>query len=187
MTPARRWLRARLARGVRRARVSARLWLRRHPRVSGFLERAGCLHVDEYTLARGVAVGFLVGLTPTVGAQTLLMLLLSVPLRANFPAAFIVSWINNPLTMAPLYFGFRQLGTWILKPVTLRFESLSGVEEDVAAETVSIVVGSLCVALPAAVIGYFVFLYVWRRFDLHMPAPVQPEAKAGPRQSSRNS
>lgn len=169
-------LRQRLAvtlKGVsRRVRLSARLWLRRHPRISRFLERAGCLNVDEFTLARGVAVGLLIGLTPTVGVQTLLMLVVSVLIRANFVAAFVASCINNPVTLPLFYFGFHQVGEQVTRYLPIRYESLSGLEAEVAEETTSLVIGSLCVALPAAVVGYVAFLYVWRRFDLHLPARV---------------
>lgn len=152
-----------------------RLWLRRHPRTQAFLRRTGSLDVDELTLARGVAVGLFIGLTPTVGIQTLLMLGASALLRANFPAAFLASCINNPLTFPAIYFGFHQLGEALMAHLPIRFDSLRGLEEEIAEETTALVIGSLAVALPAAVAGYFLFLYIWRRFHLHLPAPVVPE------------
>lgn len=157
---------------MRRGRIRARQWLRRNPRLSRFLERTGSLNVDEFTLARGVAVGLFIGLTPTVGVQTLLMLVVSVLLRANFPAAFAASWINNPLTMAPFYFGFHALGEVLMKVLPIRFDSLSGLELEIARDTTALVIGSLCIAIPAGLLGYVGFLYVWRRFDLHLPARV---------------
>lgn len=141
----------------------------RHPRTRTFLMKTGSLEVDEFTLARGVAVGLFIGLTPTVGVQTVLMLVASVLLRANFPAAFVASCINNPVTFPAFYFGFYALGEAITAFMPLRFQSLSGLEEDIARETTTLVLGSLAVAVPAAVLGYFAFLYVWRRFDLHLP------------------
>lgn len=170
MGPARRWLRQRLAHHSRRIRVRTRAWLMRHPRISTFLARAGCLNVDEFTLARGVAVGLFIGLTPTVGVQTVLMLVASVLLRANFPAAFVASCISNPVTFPAFYFGFHELGEVLMRFIPIRFESLSGLEEEFAMQTTAIIVGSLAVAVPLALLGYFVFLYVWRRFDLHLPA-----------------
>jgi uncharacterized protein (DUF2062 family) len=164
----RRWWRDR----SRRVRVRSRAWLMRHPRTRRFLERTGSLEVDEYTLARGVAMGLFVGLTPTVGIQTLLMLMLAALLRANFPAAFVASCVSNPLTLAPLYFGFHSLGMWLLEALPLRFDSLSGIEEEIAMETTAMVVGSMCVAVPLSLFGYVAFLYVWRTFDLHLPARV---------------
>lgn len=167
--PARGWLRRRFRELSWRARVHTRAWLMRHTRTRDFLIRAGSLDVDEFTLARGVAVGLFIGLTPTVGVQTLLILGAAVVLRANFPAAFIVSWINNPLTFAPIYLGFYQLGDWLLRALPVRFRALTGVEAEIARDTSALVIGSLVVAVPAALAGYVLFLYIWRRFDLHLP------------------
>lgn len=178
MNPGTRWLRRKLARQSRHARVRARAWLLRHRRTRAFLTRTGSLDVDEFTLARGVAVGLFIGLTPTVGIQTMLMLVVSVLLRANFPAAFVASWINNPFTFPAFYFGFHQLGELLMPSLPIHFESLSGLEEEIALETTALILGSLAVATPTAVVGYFAFLYVWRRFDLHLPHRVD-EAAAG--------
>lgn len=172
MNPGQRWLSRTLARQSHRGRVRTRAWLRRHPRIRSFLTRTGSLDVDEFTLARGVALGLFIGLTPTVGIQTLLMLAASVLLRANFPAAWVTSWINNPFTFPAFYFGFHQLGKAFMPSLPIHFESLSGLEEEIAMETTALILGSLAVAVPAAVVGYFAFLYVWRRFDLHMPRRV---------------
>jgi uncharacterized protein (DUF2062 family) len=168
------WFKQRLRRWSWRSRVRTRAWLERHPRTRAFLTRTGSLEVDEFTLARGVAVGLFIGLTPTVGVQTVLMLAASVALRANFPAAFIASCINNPLTFAPFYFGFHRLGEYIMTFVPVRFESLSGLEEEIAVETSALIIGSLAVAIPAGLLGYLAFLYVWRRFDLHIPEHADP-------------
>lgn len=170
MSRSRRWLKQELTRQSRRARVRSRAWLMRHRRIRNFLTRTGSLDVDEFTLARGVAVGLFIGFTPTVGVQTVLMLGASALLRANFPAAFVASCINNPVTFPAFYFGFHELGEVLLRFVPVRFESLSGLEEEIAMETTAIIVGSLAVAAPAAILGYVAFLYIWRRFDLHLPA-----------------
>ena len=173
MSAAGRWLRQKLTHHSRRARVRTRAWLMRHPRIRDFLRRTGSLDVDEFTLARGVAVGLFIGLTPTVGIQTVLMLAASALLRANFPAALVVSCLNNPLTFPAFYFGFHQLGQVLMQYLPIRFASLSGLEEEIAQETTALILGSLAVAAPVALVGYFVFLYVWRRFDLHLPARAQ--------------
>ena len=165
-----RWLRLQLLRGSRQHRNRVREWLRAHPRISRLLEQGGCLHVDEFTLARGIAVGLFVGFTPTVGIQTLLMLGASLTFRANFIAAFIVSNVSNPFTLAPLYYGFNQLGDWLLKQLPVTPVPVDDFGEEVARETLSMVLGSLAIAVPAAAMGYFVFLWLWRKLGLHFPA-----------------
>ncbi len=143
---------------VSRERTAA--WLGRHPVAATLLDRAGCLHPDRRTLARGVAVGVFVGLSPTVGFQTLLMLLGCVALRANFPIAFLVSWVSNPLTMAPLYLGFNQLGEAVFHRAT----GTATLEGDTNGwiEIGYLAFGSLVVALPLAIVSYALVLAVWR-------------------------
>ena len=171
-----RWLRLQFLRGSRQHRSRVREWLRRHPLISRLLERGGCLNIDEYALARGIAVGLLVGFTPTVGIQTPLMLAGSLTVRANFIAAFIVSNISNPFTVAPLYFGFNRLGAWLLQRLPVSPAPFEGLGDEIARETLEMFIGSLVIAIPASAIGYFLFLWLWRKLNLHMPVR-KPEAR----------
>jgi len=164
-----RWLRLQFLKGSRQHRGRVRDWLQRHPRISGFLERGGCLNVDEYALARGIAVGLLVGFTPTVGIQSSMMLAGSLAFRANFIAAFIVSNVSNPFTMAPLYYGFNRLGSWLLARLPVSHAPVTDMGDEIAHQTLAMFIGSLVIAIPASAIGYFVFLWLWRKLNLHMP------------------
>lgn len=173
---ARSWLRRKLGQGARPHRRRIQAWLATHPRVALFLERGGCLHVDERTLARGLAVGLFVGLTPTVGIQTALILAGSLAFRANFVAAFLVSNVSNPLTVAPFYFGFNQLGEWWITRLPISPASVVDLGDEIAHETLAMLIGSLTIAIPMAAFGYFLFLWLGRVFDLHPPGA---EAEAG--------
>jgi uncharacterized protein len=172
------WVRRRVRYWSRRQRRRGRLWLAGHPRLARLLERAGCLNVDEYTLARGVAVGLFVGLTPTLGVQTFIMLAASLALRANFPAAFLASCVNNPFTVAPLYYGMNRLGQAVWDPLPAASGVAEDLGDDIVEEATALVLGSLIVAVPAGVIGYFLFLYLWRRLDLHLPQPAEANEDA---------
>ena len=152
----------RLASERRRQRQRARAWLDRHPIIAGFLRRTGCLSVHRRSLARGVAVGLFVGLTPTVGVQTLLMLVGCLALRANFPAAFLVSWVSNPLTLAPLYLTYNVLGELIFGGLVRSFFQLTDLVAEALMEMTYLVLGSLLVAVPAAAVGYLLSLAVHR-------------------------
>ena len=76
-------------------------------------------HPPEHT-ARGVANGVFWGLTPSVGLQTLEILTTWVIAHKVFGKdssllqAFIWVWVNNPLTMVPMYYGFYVTGLWML-------------------------------------------------------------------------
>jgi len=165
-----RWIRFHFLKGSRQHRSRIRAWLQAHPRISGLLERGGCLHVDEFALARGIAVGLFVGFTPTVGIQTFMMLAGSLAFRANFIAAFVVSNVSNPFTMAPLYYGFNRLGEWLMQRLPISAgPAVDTLGDEIAHETLAMVLGSLVVAIPAAAVGYFLFLWLWRKFGLRLP------------------
>lgn len=133
-------------------------WSARHPRTVRFLERVGCLQVARPVVARGLAIGLFVALTPTVGVQTLLMLVLCALLRGNFVAAFAVSWISNPITFAPLYVTYYLIGQVVVERL---FDPLSpllnGTLPTGTFEAVCLGLGSLLVALPAALAGFLLY------------------------------
>lgn len=152
---------------IRRLQAQAVAWLDAHPRIARGLERTGCLGMHRRVLARGVAVGLFVALTPTFGFQTLLMLAGCVLLRASFPAAFVVSWVSNPVTVGPLYIGFNALGEAIFGPVIRSALHLRGLLAEATFETIFLVLGSLVIAIPAAIAGYALFLWGWRLLAWH--------------------
>jgi hypothetical protein len=75
-------------------------------------------HSPEYT-ARGVANGVLWGLTPFMGLQTILILSTWIAGRRVFRRdssvlqALIWVWVNNPITMLPMYYVFYLTGLWL--------------------------------------------------------------------------
>ncbi len=65
-------------------------------------------------VAWGVALGTLIGMTPTVGIQMTIAVIFATLLRANRTAAAATVWISNPLTMVPIYWFDYWLGSLIL-------------------------------------------------------------------------
>lgn len=76
-------------------------------------------HPPEYT-ARGVANGVFWGVTPFMGLQTLFMLGTWAILKRVFGKdssvvqALIWAWVNNPITMVPMYYVFYVCGLWLM-------------------------------------------------------------------------
>jgi uncharacterized protein (DUF2062 family) len=65
--------------------------------------------------AGSVAVGLFVGCVPFYGIQTLICLLITLPLRLDFPVAWLVTNFANPIT-APFLILFEiELGAWIAR------------------------------------------------------------------------
>jgi uncharacterized protein len=75
-------------------------------------------HSAEHT-ARGVANGVFWGLTPTIGLQTVEITATWLIARRLFGKdssllqAFIWVWVNNPLTVVPMYYAFYVTGLWL--------------------------------------------------------------------------
>jgi len=64
--------------------------------------------------ARGVAIGLLVALGVPIGAHTVVLGMLLLLVRFNFPVAFAVTWVVNPFTVIPLYYGYYVAGCFLL-------------------------------------------------------------------------
>ena len=76
-------------------------------------------HPPEYT-ARGVANGVFWGVTPFMGLQTLATFATWAVMRRAFGKdssivqALVWAWVNNPVTMVPMYYLFYLTGLWLL-------------------------------------------------------------------------
>jgi uncharacterized protein len=64
--------------------------------------------------ARGVAVGLFVGLGIPVGTQMMMLGLLRLLFKFNTIVAFACTWVNNPITLIPMYYGYYCLGSLML-------------------------------------------------------------------------
>lgn len=119
-------------------------------------------------LAWGMALGVFVGVTPTVPFHTVTVLFLAPLLRVSPVTAVMGICIMNPVTMAPLYFAAYKIGKLILfRQAPLNFP------ETVDFYTVldllwrgglALQVGGLIIALPPAIIAYFLTLWAVKRY-----------------------
>ena len=64
--------------------------------------------------AASVAVGLFVAFVPFYGIQTLICLLFTVPLRLDFPVAWVVTNFANPFTAPFLILVEIELGAWMV-------------------------------------------------------------------------
>ena len=90
------------------------------------------LRGNPSVLARGVAVGTFVGITPTIPFHTVLTLFLAFILRGSKIAALLSSvLISNPLTFFLQYYLSWKIGNWIT-PGKHSWEEVSSLIEAIA-------------------------------------------------------
>jgi len=138
------------------------------------------LQGDPREIARGIALGIFIGITPTIPLHTVLILLLAIFLRASKLAGLLASCVvSNPLTFFFQYYLSWRLGTW-LTPYELSWERIHeimaiisghiGFQKTMAElsklgwESIAVMlVGGAVLALPFAVAGYFLSLYFYNK------------------------
>ena len=82
---------------------------------------------DPKSIARGVALGTFIGITPTLPLHTIATLILGPLLRANLIGAFMAGFmVCNPLTYIPQYYLSWLIGS-ALTPYDLTWERIKGV------------------------------------------------------------
>lgn len=139
------------------------------------------LRGDPFALARGLALGCFVGITPTIPLHTVLILVLAAIFRAHLVAAMIFSIIvSNPLTVPIFYYiswlvGYKVTGAAVgwaqvenlirtFKEVGL-IDSLSILCQTGADLIFTLLVGGFIVAVPPAIATYYASLYISYKKD----------------------
>src|SRR5262245_19861478 len=72
------------------------------------------LQDTEHSIALGTAIGLFVAWTPTVGIHMILVVGLTLLLRANKVAGLIAVYLSNPFTIVPMYWIDYWLGALVL-------------------------------------------------------------------------
>lgn len=122
------------------------------------------------SVPRGVALGMLVGIIIPF-AQILFAALLSMPVRANVPAAALTTFVTNPLTTPLIWAGSYQVGRWLLHvdatifngPIDKLFTVTDAWTffEWLADEGRVLALGLIVVALASAVVSYLLTSLAW--------------------------
>ena len=130
---------------------------------------------DPRSIARGVAIGIFIGITPTIPFHTVALLIAAPLFRANLIAGFTASVaMCNPLTYFPQYYLSWLIGNY-LTPRDLSWERISSVMDIVFSDAsyktilqslstlgmdtiVVLLIGGFILAAPPAIISYFAAL-----------------------------
>ncbi|HIA28102.1 MAG TPA: DUF2062 domain-containing protein [Planctomycetes bacterium] len=82
------------------------------------------LHIDDsaQSIALGTAIGMFIAMTPTVGFQMILVLIVCAFVPANRLAGLVTVYISNPLTLVPIYYVDYLAGGWTLGKEGMEYE-----------------------------------------------------------------
>jgi uncharacterized protein len=112
-------------------------------------------------IAKGLALGVFIGLTPTLGFQMIIAIFLAILLRENKLAAALGVWVTNPLTAPFIYTLEYETGRLLLGmarvrfPTELSFSTLQAMGWDVL---LPLTVGSLIYGIILTPLTYAVTL-----------------------------
>ncbi|MBM4275720.1 MAG: DUF2062 domain-containing protein [Deltaproteobacteria bacterium] len=119
-------------------------------------------------LAWGMALGVFIGVTPTVPFHTVGALTLAAILRISPVTTYLGIWVMNPVTMAPLYLLAYKVGELVLLkdaplalPEVYNFQTMMDL---LWRGGLALQVGGLIIALPPAIISYFLTLWLVQRY-----------------------
>lgn len=70
--------------------------------------------------ARGIGIGLFIGFAMPLGLQMVILGVFRAVCPFNAVMAFAFTWVNNPLSVVPMYYGYYYFGSLLLhKPATL--------------------------------------------------------------------
>ncbi|MEM7167044.1 MAG: DUF2062 domain-containing protein [Planctomycetota bacterium] len=68
-----------------------------------FIQRVAQINDTPESIALGATLGMFIAMTPTVGIQMILIVILNTIVRANRLAGVVMVYVSNPITMIPIY------------------------------------------------------------------------------------
>ncbi len=152
------------------------------------------LNDTHHAIALGTAIGMFIGMTPTVGAQMILVMIFAFLTKPFFHfnrmAALITVYISNPVTTVPIYYFNYKVGTLFYDShhtmddfeKILHYDSFSGWWETIVNLFVDIgvplVVGSLIVAVICSAVTYPAMRWMLKSFHRRKNYSKQAELNA---------
>lgn len=70
--------------------------------------------INRRSITGGLALGVFVGVLPFLG-HTPVVVVAALLMRVNLPVAVVATWVANPLTYGPIFYGEYVLGTYLLR------------------------------------------------------------------------
>lgn len=144
-----------------RRSVSAQRWL---APVRHLLDEPNLWAIRRRSVAPAVAIGLFWAWLPIPG-HTFWAGLTAIGSKVHLPLAMILTWVTNPVTILPMYYGAYRVGRWLLRipPQEFRFEmSVSWFTGEFLEIWQPLVLGCTLFGMTSAVIGYITVDQLWR-------------------------
>ena len=118
---------------------------------------------NKKTIAKAFAIGFFCAFLP-MPAHTLLVAILAVLFSANVLLSILIVWVNNPITMVPIYYFTYKLGASIMGiEIDPDFEfSFGYLMDNFGATTIALWIGGIVVSIVSAILGYFTIITIYK-------------------------
>jgi len=146
----------------KRKKISKSISLSLKQKFQRYLAEIRQLEGDPNYVARGMAIGVFIGMTPTIPLHTILAIALAFIFRGSKPAAVIGVWVANPLTIPFFYITSYQIGIFLFKistpfnPTHISIHQLIELGFEI---TIAMVIGGMVLGIPFGIIAYCV---TWR-------------------------
>ena len=118
---------------------------------------------NKKTIAKAFAIGLFCAFLP-IPIHTILVAILSVLLSANILLSILVVWVNNPITMLPIYYFTYKLGASIIGiEIDPEFEfSFGYMMDNLGSATLAMWIGGLITSIVASTLGYFSIISIYK-------------------------
>ena len=150
------------------------------------------LQEDPRKIAGGMALGVFIGFTPTIPFHTVGALTLAALLRVSPVTAFLGIQFCNPLTIPAIYLAAYKVGQFLLyRDRPLVFPEIFSYKAWISVlwqGGVALQVGGVILAIPPAIVAYFLTLWIVQRYRRRKAAKAlsvlalsqNPPAASGP-------
>ena len=141
--------------------------LQQHPSLQRFgpaLQHPSLWHLSRRSARAAVAVGLFCAMLP-IPVQMLLAAFLAISLRAHLPLTIALVWLNNPITIAPIFYAGYKTGSWMLgaSAKDIQFElSSDWLWAQLADIGLPLLLGSVTLGLVVGIFGALVLNFGWR-------------------------
>jgi uncharacterized protein (DUF2062 family) len=118
---------------------------------------------NKRTIAKAFAIGLFCAFLP-MPAHTLLAAILAVLFSANILLSMFMVWVNNPITIVPIYYFIYKLGASIMGiEMDSDFEfSFGYLMDNFGVTTLALWIGGIIVSIVSAILGYFSIITIYK-------------------------